>query len=425
MESYQQTLDYLYRRLPMYQRVGAAAYKNDLTNTLALCAALDHPEKKFRSIHVAGTNGKGSSSHMLAAILQSAGYRTGLYTSPHLKRFTERIKINGAEVPEHFVIDFVCRLQPDIERISPSFFEATVAMAFDFFAREQVDVAVVEVGLGGRLDSTNVITPLVSLITNISFDHMDLLGDTLPKIAAEKAGIIKPGVPVVVSERQPETAHVFIDRAAAEASQLEFAADRYRVRHLGGGDFEAETNGRRQQFELALKGGYQQKNLAGVLAVVDWLRGLGFVISDDALRKGLRSAATLTGLKGRWQKLGEDPLMYCDTGHNEAGVREVLSELAKLHANRLHLVWGMVGDKDPSAVLSLLPTEATYYFCAATIPRAMSAADLAMRAQHYGLTGVVIPDVNAAIAAAKKASGPGDVIFIGGSTFVVAEIDNL
>jgi len=425
MESYQQTLDYLYNRLPMYQRVGAVAYKNDLTNTIALCEALGNPEKKFKSIHVAGTNGKGSSSHMLAAILQTAGYKTGLYTSPHLKDFTERIKINGKDIPQTFVIDFVNRIKSVLEKIEPSFFETTVAMAFDYFTSEKIDLAVIEVGLGGRLDSTNVILPEVSLITNISFDHMDLLGDTLPKIATEKAGIIKPEIPVVISERQTETEKVFVEKAFAEKSPVIFASDRYHVKSLGDGAFKVQSGGELKVFHLELAGDYQKKNLAGVLAVVDELRKRGFEISDDELSGGLKNTIKLTQLKGRWQKLNDRPLIICDTGHNEAGVKEVLSQISKLKFGKLHIVWGTVRDKDPDRVLSLLPKEANYYFCQAKIPRAMPVIELKEKAKLFGLEGEAIEDVNKAIERARQNSMQDDMIFIGGSTFVVAEIENL
>ncbi|HTH55696.1 MAG TPA: folylpolyglutamate synthase/dihydrofolate synthase family protein [Cyclobacteriaceae bacterium] len=421
MKSYQQAIDYLYASLPVFQRVGAVAYKGDLTNTLALCEALGHPQKKFKSVHVAGTNGKGSSSHMLAAVLQSNGYKTGLYTSPHLKEFTERIKINGAEVSKEFVVDFVNRMTPVLEKVKPSFFETTVAMAFDYFDQEKVDIAVIEVGLGGRLDSTNVITPEITLITNISWDHMDLLGDTLERIATEKAGIIKPNIPVVISERQKEVENVFLKKALNEKSPIEFAEDRFEVSRLEDGQFV--VNG--VAYQLDLQGDYQQKNIAGILATLDGLKKKGFNISDKGILEGLSRTIQLTGLKGRWQKLGDKPLIICDTGHNESGIREVLRQVARQKFEKLHIVWGMVGDKDVSKVLSQLPKEANYYFCAAKIPRAMPVLDLQEKMKGYGLTGKVIEDVNEAIAEAKRNAAPEDMIFIGGSTFVVAEIDNL
>ncbi len=427
---YEDVLQYLYANLPMFQRVGSVAFKSDLSNTIALCEALDNPQRKFKSIHIAGTNGKGSTSHMLASVLQSAGYKTGLYTSPHLKSFTERIRVNGKEVSEQFVVDFVNRIQPVIERVKPSFFEITVAMAFDYFVHEQVDVAVIEVGLGGRLDSTNVITPELSLITNIGWDHTDLLGDTLEKIAAEKAGIIKKNVPVVVSEQQPGIADVFRSKAAAETAPLRFASDVYTVQfreEKGTILFDALKNGKPAHTGIALplQGIYQQKNLAGVLCAIDVLRQQGWKITDEQLVDGLMKVMSQTGLKGRWQKLGTNPLIVCDTGHNLDGVTQVVKQLQQLSYKRLFMVIGMVKDKDISGVLELLPKEANYYFCQASIPRALEAGILAEKARSTGLKGEVIANVNEAIQRARAKASAEDVIFIGGSTFVVAEIEGL
>ncbi len=426
---YQQTLEYLYRVLPMFQRVGAVAYKRDLSNTIALCEALGNPHLKFKSIHVGGTNGKGSSSHMLAAILQRQGYRVGLYTSPHLKEFTERIRVNGAEVSKEFVVSFVAQIRPEIERIKPSFFEITVAMAFDYFASQHVDLAVIEVGLGGRLDSTNVITPLVSLITNIGFDHKDILGDTLTAIAGEKAGIIKPEIAVVISERQSEIEHVFITKAKSNHSPIVFAEDHYKVKQKmhDGQQFEV-SKGDVVLFDALrseLAGGYQRKNIAGVLATVDCLREGGLEIKDRAIIEGIAATVSLTGLKGRWQKLQDKPLTYCDTGHNAEGIKEVLAMINALEFEHLHFVIGVVKDKDPSAVLSLLPKEATYYFCQAAIPRAMPAEELARNAESFKLKGLVLTSVAEAMTCARANAKPGDMIFIGGSTFVVSEIEEL
>jgi dihydrofolate synthase/folylpolyglutamate synthase len=419
---YLSILRYLYETLPMFQRIGAAAYNRDLTNTLALCEALGNPQEKFKSIHVAGTNGKGSSSHMIAAILQSAGYKTGLYTSPHLKEFTERIRINGNEVEQTFVVDFVNRIKPSIEKIKPSFFEMTVAMAFDYFALQNVDVAVIEVGLGGRLDSTNVIIPLVSLITNISYDHKDLLGDTLQQIASEKAGIIKRNVPVVVSEYQTEVADVFNKKAAEQNAQLQFASEIF--------SFDGINGWKGQSLKLKnvnpqLKGNYQNKNIPGVILTVEKLNQMGFSISVDNLRQGIEQVSTLTGLKGRWQKLGDRPLVIADTGHNEAGIQSIVNQISSIKFVHLHMVIGMVKDKDITSVLRLLPKGASYYFCQANIPRAMNANDLADQAKQFDLKGVVIPDVNEAVKLAKQQASENDFIFIGGSTFVVAEIEGL
>lgn len=423
--NYAETLTYLYNNLPMFQRVGAAAYKPDLSNTLKLCAALENPQQNFKSIHIAGTNGKGSTSHMLAAILQTAGYKTGLYTSPHLKEFTERIRVDGIEVEQNFVVDFVTRIQPEIERIKPSFFEITVAMAFDYFANQEVDIAIIETGMGGRLDSTNVITPILSVITNISWDHKDLLGDTLQKIAFEKAGIIKSDVPVVISEKQPEVMAVFELKATETNSKLIIASDRYKTVRISPGKFEITGNGKQQTIELDLLGIYQAKNILGVLCAVDELKNQGFSINEDHVLKAFKNVSNLTGLKGRWQKLNEDPLIICDTGHNEAGIKEIIDQLKKTPHNKLHWVIGVVKDKDVSTILNLLPRDAFYYFCQASLPRALPAKELCEKAMTVGLTGIVVEDVNAAIRAARKSSDSNDLVLIAGSSFIVAEIENL
>jgi dihydrofolate synthase/folylpolyglutamate synthase len=434
--TYQETLAWLYAQLPMYQRVGAAGFKKGLGNTEALAAALGHPETKFRSVHVAGTNGKGSSSHLLAAVLQSAGYKVGLYTSPHLREFTERIRINGQELAPDYLVTWVENHRHLFDEIQPSFFEMCVALAFDYFAAEQVDVAVVEVGLGGRLDSTNIITPLVSLITNISYDHQAMLGDTLPEIAGEKAGIIKPGRPVVVSQTQPEVKSVFEQKAQQEGSPLLLADTRYVVQpavgeapaaDLGAQLVDVLRDGQPylQNVELGLLGDYQRLNLPGVLATLDELRAQNFVFPEAALRQGLRDVTRLTGLRGRWSILGQHPLVVADTGHNEAGLRLVLAQLARVPHQHLHMVIGTVNDKDVTKVLPLLPHTATYYFCQADIPRALPATELAALAQAAGLRGQAYGPVPAAVAAARAAAGPDDVVFIGGSTFVVAEVAEL
>jgi dihydrofolate synthase / folylpolyglutamate synthase len=424
--TYRESVQYLYDNLPMFQRVGAVAYKKDLTNTLQLCEALGNPQTKFKSIHVAGTNGKGSTSHMLASILQSSEYRTGLYTSPHLKEFTERIKVNGQEVEQSFVADFVARIKPEIESIKPSFFEITVAMAFDYFARQEVDIAVIEVGLGGRLDSTNVITPVLSVITNIGWDHKDILGDTLQKIAYEKAGIIKKDIPVVVSERQPEVEDVFESKAQECHADISFASDTFAVT-ANGEYLRVFWNGKliHDNLDLPLKGFYQHKNLPGVLKAVDVLRLNGFNISDHQLLSGLANVTTQTNLKGRWQKLQDAPLVICDTGHNVDGIREIVNQIASTKFDRLHVVLGMVKDKDIGDVLSVLPKDATYYFCQAKLPRALDATTLAQKAGEQGLNGIVIADVNEAKKVALENAEKTDMIFIGGSTFVVAEIVEL
>jgi dihydrofolate synthase/folylpolyglutamate synthase len=437
--TYPQTLAWLYAQLPMYQRVGAAGFKKGLGNTLALAAALGHPETRFRSVHVAGTNGKGSSSHLLAAVLQCAGYKVGLYTSPHLREFTERIRVNGQELAPAYLVSWVEKHRELFAEVQPSFFEMCVALAFDYFAAEQVDVAVVEVGLGGRLDSTNIITPLVSLITNISYDHQALLGDTLPEIAGEKAGIIKPGRPVVISQTQPEVAAVFEAKARQEGSPLLFADTRYvawPAEGLAADQASSGTQGLDVQragqpylasMALGLLGDYQRLNLPGVLATLDELRTQGFVIPESAVRQGLREVTRLTGLRGRWSIIGQQPLVVADTGHNEAGLRLVLAQLARVPHRHLHMVIGTVNDKDVTKVLALLPREATYYFCQADIPRALPAEELAALATAQGLAGRAYGPVPAAVAgrAARPPPTAADVVFIGGSTFVVAEVAEL
>lgn len=423
--SYQEALKFLYDNLPMFQRVGAVAIKKDLTNTLRLCRALGDPHLKFRSIHVAGTNGKGSTCHMLASVLQAAGYRTGLYTSPHLKEFTERIRVDGEEVSKEFVLDFVNRIRPSIEEIQPSFFEMTVAMAFDYFVARKVDVAVVEVGLGGRLDSTNVITPVLSVITNISWDHKELLGDTLPKIAFEKAGIIKKNVPVVISERQEMVQHVFQDKARNEGSSIVFASDIYSVKMH---DHTMQVLKNRVPFLkdiiFPLHGAYQRQNVPGVMQAVEALRDQ-FKISVEHVRRGLEQVVAATGLKGRWQQIHSNPTVVCDTGHNNSGIQEVMHQIDRQKYRKLFIVWGMVKDKDIDGILALLPTHACYYFCQAKIPRAMDAVMLHEKARNFGLHGEVEPDVNEAKNRAIANAGPDDFIFIGGSTFVVAEIEEI
>ncbi len=420
---FEKTVQFLYTQLPMFQRDGASAYKKDLTNTIKLCEFLDHPENKFKSVHVAGTNGKGSSSHYLAAVCQQAGYKTGLYTSPHLKSFTERIKINGIEIEKEFVIDFVSRIKPMIPLIKPSFFEITVAMCFDYFAKQKVDIAIIEVGMGGRLDSTNVITPEVSLITNISKDHQQWLGNSLEEIAREKGGIIKSEVPVVISEKQPFSG-IFESLAQEKNTQLSFAANTYEVKYNVGFDI---LKNNQYQFKLSSNTGaaYQCKNLQGVLNVIDILNKVGFTLDSEVVKAGLENAFKMTGLKGRWQQLGSSPYVFCDVGHNEAGLQFVIDQIQQYKYKDLHIVIGMVNDKDISTVLALMPKLAKYYFCQAKIPRAMEANLLAQKAAEYNLHGEVVPDINEAIIKAKMDADKDDFIFIGGSNFVVAEIEGL
>ncbi len=426
MNTYTEVIDYLYSRLPMFTRDGASAYKKDLDRTIALCKALDNPHQKFKTIHVAGTNGKGSSSHMLAAVLAQAGYKTGLYTSPHLVDFRERIRINGQQIPEQFVIDYVNSQKDLIEHIQPSFFEATVAMAFDYFAKEEVDIAIIEVGLGGRLDSTNIITPEVCLITNIGMDHMNLLGDSLEEIAEEKAGIIKANIPVIISETNEITADVFIDKAVQEQAPITFADQYITVKRIHKNPLlqtlEIEKEGEVFCYDLDLTGSYQTKNIVGVLAVVDQLRAYGFALSEEQLREALAHVQMLTGLQGRWQTLSSDPLIICDTGHNEDGIKEVIKNINEIPYKNLHIVIGAMKDKDLDHMLPYLPKDAIYYFSNPDMTRAMDAAELAEKASFVGLTGKVSGTVLQAFADAKSAYKQGDLIFIGGSNFVVAEI---
>jgi dihydrofolate synthase / folylpolyglutamate synthase len=444
--NYQETIQYLYTQLPLFTRDGASAYKADLTNTLALCELLDNPQHKFKSVHIGGTNGKGSTSHMLAAVLQTAGYKTGLYTSPHLKDFRERIRINGAMISEQSVIDFVADYQADFEAIKPSFFEMTVALAFDIFAKEKVDIAIVEVGLGGRLDSTNIITPLLSVITNIGWDHMNILGNTLPLIAGEKAGIIKPDIPVIIGENQPEVASVFIEKAKKENSPLSFASDmKTEVVSLESGVLSPKSGVQSQESHnlnellnikvtqsttkglktidlgLDLTGTYQLKNIKTVLAAVDELRLQGFKITDEHLKTALSQVKTLTGLHGRWEVLSQQPLTICDTGHNPEGITEVLQNIASVKYKQLHFVLGVVNDKDISKILAMLPQKATYYFCKPDIPRGLDTEILKQQAANANLHGQSYPSVKAALQAAQQAAETGDLVFVGGSTFVVAE----
>jgi dihydrofolate synthase/folylpolyglutamate synthase len=426
--TYQQTLDYLYSKLPMFTRVGAAALKKDLHNTLAMCAKLDNPQNKFKSIHVGGTNGKGSTSHMLAAILQQAGYKTGLYTSPHLKDFRERIRINGKMVSKQFVKDFVASQQEIIQEIEPSFFEVTVAMAFDYFAKEKVDIAVIEVGLGGRLDSTNIIIPQLSVITNISLDHTNILGDTLPEIAVEKAGIIKKNIPIVIGEKQAETEAVFITKAKAENASISFAGSSLHIKntHQKNSLLIVDVYKGNQliysNLALDLTGVYQLKNILTVIESILKLKEIGYSIQDEAVYTALKNVKKITGLQGRWQTLSKNPLIICDTGHNKAGITEVMQNIKNTPHQKLHIVIGMVKDKDISGVLALFPKNATYYFCQPNLERALPANELAKQASDFGLKGKEFNTVKEAFQKAKSKATLKDLIFVGGSTFVVAEI---
>ncbi|MBX9853670.1 MAG: bifunctional folylpolyglutamate synthase/dihydrofolate synthase [Cytophagaceae bacterium] len=429
--NYQETIDYLYNSLPMFHRIGEAALKPSLDNTIKLCALLGNPQHKFKSVHIAGTNGKGSSSHMLASVLQAAGYKTGLFTSPHLKSFTERIKVNGKDISAQRIVDFVKKHKQDFEEIKPSFFEMTVALTFDYFADEKVDIAVVEVGLGGRFDSTNIITPLLSLITNISFDHQKILGNTLPEIASEKAGIIKTNIPVVISECQDEVNHVFLKKAKQQSSLLIPASEIYHLKNdrLEQGKLVADVyKGNVLKYKdlvCGLAGKYQLKNIAGVLSSIDMLIKKGFNISEEHIRKGISSVVSLTGLKGRWQVLNEKPLTICDTVHNEGGIKQIVGQINSIRYKNLFFVLGVVNDKDITSILSFLPKNAYYFFCKPDITRGLDAYVLCSKAQEYSLKGEVISEVKKAVAAAKSKATSDDLIFIGGSTFVVAEIEEL
>ena len=431
--TYRQTLDYMFSRLPMFQRIGSAAYKADLNNTIAICNLLGNPENKFRSIHVAGTNGKGSTSHIIASILQESGLKVGLYTSPHLKDFRERIKINGKEISKTSVIRFVEKYQKNFEEIQPSFFEMSVGLAFDYFVKKKVDIAVIETGLGGRLDSTNIITPLLSVITNISNDHNALLGDTLEKIALEKAGIIKPNIPVVIGETQEESAPVFIQKAMAQNSPVYFADQELKafnvksefVRNKGcfylSMDVLKDNSLFLKNIESPLPGFYQTKNIITVLKAMDLL-SKKFDISEKHIRNGIKNVIDNTGLMGRWQVLAHLPLTLCDTGHNEAGIQLVLAQIRQTPHKHLHFVIGMVNDKEVNKMLNLFPATATYYFCRADIPRSLDASQLKEQAGIAGLKGDTYSSVKEAYKAARNNADENDMIFIGGSTFVVAEV---
>lgn len=427
--NYQQTVDYLFTRLPLFSRIGAAAYKADLDNTIKLCASLGNPQTKFKSVHVAGTNGKGSVSHMLAAIFQVAGYTTGLYTSPHLKDFRERIKVNGEMISEEFVVDFTQKITPLIEDIEPSFFEITVAMAFDYFAQQECDIAIIETGLGGRLDSTNVITPELSVITNIGWDHMNILGDSLEKIASEKAGIIKRDIPVVVGEVLKETQPIFEQAAFEKNASLSIASKRrqtlgwYWEKNELVIEVAEDHKTDHKVYHLDLAGIYQTKNLLTVLEACYQLQQRGWKLDDAFVHKALQETKKLTGLHGRWDIIHEHPLVVLDVAHNEDGIQQLLKQVEITDHHELHIVLGMVNDKEIDKVLSFLPANAFYYFTQAQIPRALDKETLQQKAITKGLKGEVYGNVNIAIKAAKERSAKNDVIIICGSVFLVAEVD--
>lgn len=400
--TYQETVDWMFSQLPMYQRQGQAAFKKDLTNIIAFSKELGSPHQEFKSIHVGGTNGKGSTSHMISSILQAAGYKVGLYTSPHLKNYTERIRINGEEISKKYVANFITKNKVFLEKQKLSFFEMTVGLAFDYFANEKVDIAIIEVGLGGRLDSTNIITPEISVITNIGYDHTQFLGETLPEIAFEKAGIIKENIPVVIGERQEEVEAIFLNKASRMNSQILFASDK-------------QCN-----FQTDLLGSYQQNNLRTAVIALKSLEG--FNISNSDIEKGLSNVSMTTGLKGRWQVLQEEPKVICDTAHNREGLIYVMNQLKKEKYSALHIVLGVVNDKNLDQILNLFPKKAKYYFCKPNIPRGLEAFELKEKANEFNLLGDVYNSVSGAYNKAKDASSKKDLIYVGGSTFVVAEV---
>ena len=404
--NYQETVHWMFNQLPVYQLQGAIAYKKDLTNTILLADYLKNPEKGMACIHVAGTNGKGSTSHMLASILQEAGYKVGLYTSPHLKDFRERIKINGQEISEQFVCEFINKHKSFFENNELSFFEMTVGLAFDYFKTEQIDIAIIEVGMGGRLDSTNIITPLISVITNIGMDHTQFLGNTLTAIAGEKAGIIKSNIPVVIGEYTPETKLVFIEKAKKNNSEIYFASDTIK-----------------NTFPSDLKGDYQEQNKRTVLQTIQVLNSQNrFKVADENIKEGLLHVVKNTGLYGRWQQINNSPKVICDTAHNKHGLQITLKQTQAEEFDSLHIVLGVVNDKDLDEILPLFPKNATYYFCKPNIPRGLDAPILQQKALEYGLNGKVFNSVSKAYDKALQSAKPSDFIYVGGSTFVVAEI---
>lgn len=435
---YQQSLKYLFEQLPMYHRIGAAAYKANLDNTIEICRLLGNPQDSFRTVHVAGTNGKGSVSHFLASIFQECGYKTGLYTSPHLKDFRERIRINGCMIPESDVIEFIEKNSKEFETVKPSFFEWTVGLAFDYFSNENVDIAIIETGLGGRLDSTNIILPELSVITNIGWDHSSLLGETLEKIAFEKAGVIKEKVPVLIGESQVHSKDIFMNQAKKKESDIYFADHTYKVLRSKQ-NLEAETfleltlqrlsdtsdqlsSKNQTQIISSLSGSYQAKNIVTVMSAIDIMKLRGYRLNNEGILRGFSAVIRNTGIQGRWQKISEKPYVFCDTAHNEDGIKQVIVQLQNIHYKKLHIVFGMVDDKETLNILSLLPTEAVYYFCKALVPRAQDDKILVQKAGQVGLKGKAYGTVLNAFKAACEAAAAEDVIFVGGSTFVVAEV---
>ncbi|MCF8225460.1 MAG: bifunctional folylpolyglutamate synthase/dihydrofolate synthase [Bacteroidales bacterium] len=427
--NYNETIDFLFKSLPMYQRSGKAAYKANLDNTLALDKALGHPHRKFASIHIAGTNGKGSTSHILASVLQESGYKTGLYTSPHLFDFRERIRVNGLMIGKEEVVRFVQETEKKIREIQPSFFEMTVAMAFDHFAKEKTEIGIIETGMGGRLDSTNIIAPLASVVTNISLDHTEFLGNTEAEIAVEKGGIIKEGIPVITGNISNDIHDILLEIARNRQTTITRSDS---VRNF---KYQTATADQRSVFHFYntiskeneaiitdLNGSYQQENIALALAVIDFLKRRGYNITPASISKGLENVIKNTGLRGRWDILGTNPRVIADTAHNEAGILAVINQLSQLVHRQLHIVWGMVSDKPAGKILRHLPKHAKYYFTEPSIPRAMPVNRLLQEANALGMKGLTYPGVAEALESAKMAAGPEDTIFIGGSTFVVADI---
>lgn len=422
--TYTETVEYLFNSTPMFQNVGSAGYKEGLDNTITLDNHFDNPHKKFKTIHIGGTNGKGSCSHTIAAILQSAGYKVGLFTSPHLVDFRERIRINGVMIPEQYVVDFVENEKDFFEPLHPSFFELTTALAFKYFAENNVDIAVIEVGLGGRLDCTNIISPILSVITNIGFDHIQFLGNTLEKIASEKAGIIKNNTPVVIGETTPETRTVFIQKATSTNSAIYLAEENdiilsHQHSHNGGIDYETKTYG---AIHGELSGLCQIKNTATILTAINVLAKIGLAIQPENIIEGFKHVCELTGLRGRWEKIEENPITICDTGHNVNGLEYIVKQLQQQKYEKLHIVFGMVNDKDIEGVLSIMPKDATYYFCQASVKRAMPSQQLKTLAEAHELKGNTFANVLDAYNSARQNASQNDFIYIGGSSFIVADL---
>lgn len=425
--NYQETINFLYTQLPIYQRVGKSAFKKDLTNIIKLCKLLGNPEKKFKSIHIAGTNGKGTTAHILTSIFQESGYKTGLYTSPHLKSYTERIKIDGIEIDKQFVIGFVNKIRQEIMYIQPSFFEITVVMAFVYFSYQKIDIAIIETGLGGRLDSTNIITPELSIITNIALDHQHILGETIKEIASEKAGIIKNNIPVILGNMSNEACKVIIKNALDKGIKGNDNFKKYKIEKSNQNGYDVYFDDKLiiENLQSSIKGSYIAKNIPHIMESVKELNLLGYHIDEDKIRLGFEKVITNTGLKGRWQIIDKRPLIICDIAHNEDGIKQILNQIQETNYKKLHFVFGTVADKIIEYILQLLPKDAQYYFCAADIPRALNIDILYTKAVKVGLIGECFSSVNKAITAAEINAKKDDLIFIGGSTFVVAEIENL